>query len=102
MPAPWRPVETVDLRHHGRVSDEPAARPPLPPDPAQYDAVRNEHARRRGLQQPYIAGGDDPELRETLHAERPYVRILVAMVIAIVVVGFALGIIEALIVNPPA
>ncbi len=75
---------------------------PLPPDPVQYDAVRNEHARRRGLQQPYIAGGDDPELPDTLRRERPYVRILVAMVIGIIVVGFALGIIEALIVNPPA
>jgi hypothetical protein len=75
---------------------------PLPPDPVQYDAVRNEHARRRGLQQPYIVGGDDPELPDTLRRERPYVRILVAMVIGIIVVGFALGIIEALIVNPPA
>ena len=31
----------------------------LPPDPIAYDAVRNEHARARGLPGPYIAGGDE-------------------------------------------
>lgn len=74
----------------------------LPPDPVAYDAVRNEHARRRGLPAPYIAGGDDPDLPATLRRERPYVRLLVGMVVAIVVIGFALGIIEALITTPPA
>jgi hypothetical protein len=82
------------------VTADPAAKAPLPPDPVQYDSVRNEHARRRGLPGPYIAGGDDPELPETLRRERRYVRLLVAMVVAIVVVGFALGIIELLLASP--
>jgi len=73
---------------------------PLPPDPDQYDAVRNVHARKRGLRQPYIAGGDDPDLPETLRRERFYVRLLIAMVVLIVVIGFALGIAEALMTTP--
>lgn len=71
-------------------------RPQLPPDPVQYDSVRNEHARKRGLPQPYIAGGNDPQLTETLRRERRYVRLLTWMVITIVVGGFVLGIIGAL------
>lgn len=66
----------------------------------QYDAVRNEHARKRGLQQPYIAGGDDPDLPETLTTERRYTRLLVAMVVGIVALGFILGIAAALITGP--
>ena len=64
----------------------------LPPDPDRYDEYRNVAARKRGLPKPYIAGGEDPELPATLEAERPYVRILVAMIIAIVLLGFVLGI----------
>lgn len=82
----------------------PASAPPptpepsqLPPDPVQYDSARNEHARRRGLPQPYIAGGNDPALGETLRRERRYVRILVWMVAIIVALGFVLGILGALI-----
>lgn len=74
----------------------PAPTNPLPPDPAQYDAVRNEHARKRGLPQAYIAGGNDPELPQTLYRERRYVRILVAMTAIIVLGGFVVGIIGAL------
>ena len=72
----------------------PAAddRSSLPPDPERYDEYRNVAARKRGLPKPYIEGGDDPELDATLAAERPYVRILVGMVIAIVLLGFVLGI----------
>ena len=73
---------------------EPTA---LPPDPEKYDEYRNVAARRRGLEQPYIAGGDDPELEETLAKERPYVRLLIAMVVALVMLGFVLGIIGTLI-----
>ncbi len=71
--------------------------PSLPPDPVQYDAVRNEHARKRGLPQAYIVGGGDPELPETLVRERPYVRLLVGMIVTIVALGFILGIVAALI-----
>ncbi len=70
---------------------------PLPPDPVAYDAPRNEHARRRGLQQPYIAGGEDPEIATTLRTERRYLRILVGMTLVIVLGGFVIGIIGALI-----
>jgi hypothetical protein len=73
---------------------------PLPPDPEKYDEARNVAARRRGLEQPYIAGGEDPDLEETLRRERPYVRILIAMVVIIVLTGFVLGFIGALITAP--
>ena len=73
---------------------------PLPPDPVAYDAERNVHARRRGLQQPYIAGGNDPDLPATLRSERRYVRILVAMTAVIVLGGFVIGIIGALLGTP--
>lgn len=74
----------------------------LPPDPVKYDAVRNEHARRRGLQAPYIAGGEDPELPATIARERRYVRILLAMTVGIVAMGFVLGIIAAIVTGPAA
>jgi hypothetical protein len=69
---------------------------PLPPDPDAYDAVRNEHARKRGLPQPYIAGGNDPALSQTLNSERRFVRLLVGMTVLIVAGGFVLGIAAAL------
>ena len=72
---------------------------PLPPDPEKYDEYRNVAARKRGLQQPYIVGGDDPELEETLAKERPYVRLLIAMVVALVMLGFVLGIIGTVLTN---
>ena len=77
-----------------------ANRTPLPPDPDKYDEARNVAARRRGLEQPYIAGGDDPEIEETLRRERPYVQILIAMVVIIVLTGFVLGFIGAIITTP--
>jgi hypothetical protein len=40
--------------------------------------------RPRGLDAPPVPGGRDPELRETLVRERPYVRLLVGMVAVIV------------------
>ena len=82
------------------MTDPTPATPALPPDPVQYDAVRNEHARKRGLPQPYIAGGTDPDLPQTLTTERRYVRILVGMAVAIIALGFVLGIIAALITGP--
>ncbi len=86
--------------HHVPVTTPTPTAPSLPPDPVQYDAVRNEHARRRGLRQPYIAGGDDPDLPQTLVRERRYVRLLVGMTVAIVALGFVLGIVAALITGP--
>ncbi len=65
--------------------DEPA--PPLPPPTSQRDAI----ARAKGLPGPTIAGGGDPDLEETLERERPLVRLLVIMIVAIVIGGFVLG-----------
>jgi len=69
-----------------------APRPPaqLPADPAQYDSVRAQHARARGLSAPYIAGGRDPDPETGRREERRYVRILVFMVVAITIGGFLL------------
>ncbi|MEW6223349.1 MAG: hypothetical protein AB1627_01840 [Chloroflexota bacterium] len=82
------------------MTETPTEPSPLPPNPVAYDSVRNEHARRRGLPQAYIAGGDDPELGETLRREGRYVRLLLAMVAIVVALGFVLGIIGALISGP--
>ena len=75
--------------------------PRLPPDPDAYDSPRNVAARNRGLDQAYIAGGDDPELEETMRRERPYVQILIAMVVIIVLLGFVLGFIGAILTTAP-
>jgi hypothetical protein len=81
------------------VTDETSRPDPstLPPDPEKYDEYRNVAARKRGLPQPYIPGGEDPDLPEELARERPYVNLLLAMVIAIVALGFGLGIVSAII-----
>ena len=63
----------------------------LPPDPAAYDHPRAELARAKGLDQPYIAGGIDPEPEAARHEERRLVRLLLLMVIAVVLAGFVLG-----------
>lgn len=68
----------------------------LPPDPAAYDTERNAAARRRGLATPYIPGGVDPDAARTAAEERRYLRILVIMVVAIVLSGFVIGIVAAL------
>jgi hypothetical protein len=69
---------------------------PLPPDPKAYDSPRAEHARARGLAAPYIAGGLDPDAESARREERHYLRILVAMVVAIVLGGFVLGFLASL------
>ena len=85
------------MGHHGRVTEPATApSPALPPDPAKFDDPRSVMARRKGLEQPYIAGGEDPELGARLEYERPYVRILVGMVAAIVIGGFVLGFLGAI------
>ena len=68
----------------------------LPPDPDAYDTPRAEHARKRGLSAPYIAGGWDPDPEEGRREERFYLRILIAMVVVIVLSGFVLGIVANL------
>ena len=73
---------------------EPA---PVPPDPEAYDSPRAVQARARGLAAPYIAGGEDPDLATTQRRERPYLRLLIAMVVVVVLAGFVLGIIAKLV-----
>lgn len=68
----------------------------LPPDPDAYDAARATQARARGLNAPYIAGGEDPEIEATRRRERRYMRLLVAMIVIVIVAGFALGIVAKL------
>ena len=89
--------EPNGIQDEPRATDpaRPTRRPSLPPDPVQYDDPRNVAARRRGMEQPYIPGGADPELPETLARERPYVRILLLMIVVIVALEFVLGIIGA-------
>jgi hypothetical protein len=72
----------------------PNAEPqPLPADPDAYDSPRAVQARARGLDAPYIAGGEDPDLAATRERERRYVRLLIAMIVVVVLAGFVLGII---------
>jgi hypothetical protein len=79
------------------VTDDSQTVTPLPPDPEKFDEYRNVAARKRGLPQPYIPGGEDPQLDETIEKERPYVRLLLLMTGGIVALGFVLGIVSALI-----
>jgi hypothetical protein len=67
---------------------------------AEYEEAmspRGEHARSRGLAAPYIAGGRDPNPEQGLREERYYMRLLVGMVLAIVLGGFAVSILYVLV-----
>jgi hypothetical protein len=81
------------------VTDRPIASPgdTAPPDPELFDTPRAVIARAKGLEAPYIAGGDDPDIGPALAEDRRYWRLLVAMVITIVAAGFVLGIVIALV-----
>jgi hypothetical protein len=79
-----------------RPATEETTPSPLPPDPDAYDSPRAVQARARGLSAPYIAGGEDPNPEATREQERPYLRLLIAMVIVIVLAGFVLGVIAKL------
>lgn len=69
----------------------------LPADPDAYDSPRAVRARAKGLDAPYIAGGDDPNPGPALAEERRYWRLLIAMVLVIVASGFVVGTILALV-----
>jgi hypothetical protein len=69
----------------------------VPPDPQAYDTERSAAARKRGLSSPYIPGGRDPDQADADAADRRYLRILLAMVIVIVLGGFVVGIVAALV-----
>ncbi len=55
-------------------------------DYARATTVRAQHARARGLNAPYIPGGEDPHPEEAARQERFYLRLLIAMV-AVIVLG---------------
>ncbi len=64
----------------------------LPPNPAEYDSPRAQIARAKGLEQPYIAGGLDPDPEAGLEEDRHYGKLLVAMVAALMFGGFIIGV----------
>lgn len=66
------------------------------PDPARYDSPRAVRARAKGLDGPYISGGEDPDPGPALAEERRLGRWLIAMVVAILASGFVIGTIIAL------
>lgn len=76
--------------------DDDAVTTTPPPDPAAYDTERSAAARKRGLATPYIPGGRDPDPDGAAREERRYLRLLLAMVAVIVLAGFVLGIVAAL------
>ncbi len=69
----------------------------LPPDPEKYDSARAELARSKGLDAPYIPGGEDPAPEAARREERFYLRLLLVMAALIVFGGFVLGILGNLI-----
>ncbi len=80
-----------------RTPPTAAPHPTLPPDPVAYDSPRAVRAREKGLQASYIAGGDDPDPAAGLAEDRRYIRLLLAMAVAIVASGFVVGTVIALI-----
>lgn len=62
-----------------------------PFDEDRYDDPRNAIARAKGLEAPFIEGGDDPSPQAALETDRKYGRLLLFMVIAIVASGFVIG-----------
>ena len=91
-------TDVTDVTDMTDMDPTPGPKPgPLPPDPIAYDSPRAVRARAKGLEAPYIAGGDDPDPSAGRAEERRYWRILVAMVVIIVASGFVIGTILALV-----
>ena len=78
------------------MTETPTPATQIPPDPDLYDSPRAELARARGLDAPYIAGGEDPEPEAALEVDRKYGRLLLFMVVTIVLAGFVIGVAIAL------
>jgi hypothetical protein len=78
------------------VTNETGARPAPPPDPETYDSPRAQQARARGLDAPYIAGGLDPDPGPGLAEERRLTRLLIWMVAGLILGGFVIGLILAI------
>ena len=79
----------------------PAAddRSSLPPDPAKFRRVpQRRGAQARAGEQPYIAGGEDPDLRRDARGGSGRTcGCSLAMVVFLVLLGFVLGIIGAIV-----
>jgi hypothetical protein len=73
---------------------EPERPDQLPPNPEAYDSPRASQARARGLNAPYIAGGDDPDPDRGRREERRLGLLLVLMIVVVVSLGFVLGIVQ--------
>lgn len=86
-------TDAVELAPENAAPIDPADLPP------EAFTERAAAARARGLPGPYIVGGDDPHLADELERERPYVRLLIAMIVAIVLGGFILGILGVLVIE---
>jgi hypothetical protein len=84
--------------HDGLMTlDQPGGDPrELPPDPDRYDSPRARQAREKGLEAPYISGGEAPDAAEARAEERRLGQVLLVMVVVIVSAGFILGAIAAL------
>jgi hypothetical protein len=103
---PTSPDEAAEPGARDAAGAGPEAAAPEAPEPeavrrsaipsAAYTA-RAQIARDKGLPGMYIEGGEDPDLHATLERERPYTRLLVGMVLAIVLGGFVLGVIGFLV-----
>jgi hypothetical protein len=94
---PGQPEQTRSS--HAAPAEAPPAEAPrddLPPDPEAYDSPRATQARARGLNAPYIVGGEDPDPETTRRIERPYVLLLIGMTVVVVLGGFVLGVIQNL------
>jgi hypothetical protein len=61
-------------------------------DYAKATTERSIAARARGLEAPYIPGGEDPNPAATAVEERRLTRLLVGMVLVIVIGGFLISI----------
>jgi hypothetical protein len=75
------------------MDEEPTeAQADTPPEPLPAPTTaRDAIARAKGMPGAEIVGGRDPDLEATLARERPYVRLLVFMIVAIALAGFLLG-----------
>ena len=82
------------------MTDDEARPNDIQPDPDKYDSPRAQLARARGLDAPYIPGGEDPEPDVAEREDRYYGRLLVIMVVVIVTAGFILGIIANFMTGP--
>lgn len=78
----------------------PERRPMTMADYERAMTERNQHARARGLAAPYIRGGEDPDPTRGRAEERHYLRLLLLMVGAIVIGGFAISIIALILTGP--